>query len=266
MMGSMPLRKGRKDELKEQDNRIVLIGGEGVDVSVERTRRRRSSVAFVLESPTRLKITAPARMSFSTIESIMRRNERWLARQVALLRAAPPLYVSAQRLYVEGETIPYLGFALRIQVTHDPARKQGCRVAPRLLTVNLPDASEYGEPCARREAVRLEILLWLKRRSRQKLRRRLDIWAQRMQVSYADMSVGGAERRWGSCTSDNDIRLNWRLIMAPLALLDYVVVHELAHISHKDHSERFWALVARHLPDYRQSRERLRAIGDRLIL
>lgn len=263
MMGIMPLRKTRPDDL---DRRVIRIGDEDMDVSVERARRRRRSVAFVLESPTRLKVEAPERMSFSVIEGIMRRNERWLGRQVALLRAAPPLYVSAERRYVDGETIPYLGFALKLRVTSDAARRQGCGLSPRLLTVNLQDGEDYQDPRAREEAVRLEALLWLKRRAREKLRRRLDIWARRMGVAVAGLSVGGAERRWGSCGPENHIRLNWRLIMAPLPLMDYVVVHELAHVVHKDHSKRFWALVARYVPDFKRRREKLRAIGDRLVL
>lgn len=260
MMGSLSFFK------RKLDIRTISIDGVEVDVQVERSRRRRRSVAFVLESPTRLKVAAPERMSVSTIDSIMRRHERWLARQVALLRAAPPLYISAQRLFVEGETIPYLGFPLRLRIAHDPARRQGCALSPHCLTVNLPDEAEGASSHARHEAARLEVLLWLKRRARQKLQQRLDFWSGRMGLRYARMSVGGAERRWGSCTSGNDIRLNWRLIMAPLPLLDYVAVHELAHVAHKDHSKRFWDLVGQHVPDYKARRERLRSIGDRLVL
>ncbi|MER2520620.1 MAG: SprT family zinc-dependent metalloprotease [Bdellovibrionales bacterium] len=220
----------------------------------------------MLESPTRLKIAAPERMSFATIEALVRRHEHWLARQVSLLRSAPPLYISAQRSFVQGEIIPYLGFSLRLQITHDASQRQGCTLASHRLIVNWPDEDEYPQLYGRREAIRLEVLLWLKRRARQKLARRLDIWAQRMGARYARMSMGNAERRWGSCTSSNDIRLNWRLVMAPLPLLDYVVVHELAHVFHKDHSKRFWGLVGQFVPDYRARRNRLQAIGDRLVL
>ncbi len=263
---STAMRGFETEEGAEAEACAVPVGDSRLVIMVERSRRRSRSVAFVLESPTMLKVAAPERMSFATIEAIVKRHERWLARQVSLLRDAPPLYVSTQRLFVEGEAVPYLGFPLRLEITRDVSRRQGCLLAPHRLVVNLPDESEYAQSRARHEAVRLEVLLWFKRRARRKLQQRLDIWARRMGARYARMSMGGAERRWGSCTADNDIRLNWRLVMAPLSLLDYVVAHELAHVFHKDHSQRFWGLVEQFIPDYRARRNQLRVIGDRLVL
>jgi predicted metal-dependent hydrolase len=81
-----------------------------------------------------------------------------------------------------------------------------------------------------RAEVKLELTLALKKRARVKFKRRLDLWAGHMGLDYKKFVLADAERRWGSCSADNIIRLNWRLMLAPLALIDYVVVHELAHV------------------------------------
>ncbi len=71
-------------------------------------------------------------------------------------------------------------------------------------------------------------------------------------------------KRWGSCDSRGRIRLNWRIIQAPMRLVDYVVVHELVHLLHKNHTKEYWALLGRVMPDYEKRREELRRIGPRL--
>src|SRR4029077_7507444 len=109
---------------------------------------------------------------------------------------------------------------------------QGCRLWPRVMEVNIHGTDL--SPEARRQEVRLEIMLWLKKRAKEKLQKRADMWAEKLGIHYRKLIVSNAERRWGSCNAQNVIRLNWRLIIAPLPLLDYVAVHELAHIKHKD--------------------------------
>jgi predicted metal-dependent hydrolase len=78
--------------------------------------------------------------------------------------------------------------------------------------------------------------------------------------------VTDPERRWGSCSADNIIRLNWRLMLAPLPIIDYVAVHELAHVRHKNHAPRFWALVEKTLPEWRARRKILRTLEHSLML
>lgn len=83
-------------------------------------------------------------------------------------------------------------------------------------------------------------------------------WAQQMQVTYAKISVRQQAARWGSCSGKGNLNYNWKLALLPEALVDYVVVHELAHRREMNHSPAFWKLVEEQLPDYRERRERLR--------
>ena len=88
--------------------------------------------------------------------------------------------------------------------------------------------------------------------------------ATQMSVMPNDIWVGNAKSRWGSCSADKRIRYSWRLIMADEDIVDYVIVHELAHLIEMNHSKRFWAIVERYLPDYKDRRKRLRELQVRL--
>ena len=90
--------------------------------------------------------------------------------------------------------------------------------------------------------------------ARAKLEERLAHWSAKVGVDFGRVSVRDQKTRWGSCSSKGDLSFNWRLVFAPQAVLDYVVIHELAHRREMNHSKRFWAIVAEYSPDYREHR------------
>ncbi len=89
--------------------------------------------------------------------------------------------------------------------------------------------------------------------------------AVRISVEYRRIRIGGQRTLWGSCSPRGTLSFNWRLVLAPLEVLDYVVVHELCHLRVPNHSRRFWALVERHRPQWRQQRDWLRDYGPELL-
>ncbi|MGE3623788.1 MAG: M48 family metallopeptidase, partial [Bdellovibrionales bacterium] len=108
--------------------------------------------------------------------------------------------------------------------------------------------------------------LWYKKEARRVFTERTEFWSQITGLRPRSLTVGNPQRQWGSCSAANDIRLNWRLILAAPALLDYVIVHELCHIPHKNHSSRFWALVESFLPGCKALRRELHALDAGLTL
>lgn len=206
---------------------------------------------------------APMRASLSSIQSVMQKHTPWIMRRLAEFEKAaantpPPL------TFEDGDSMTYLGRNYKLTVTQNMKKPQGCRLLPHRMLVNLHTAGA-GEENLRKET-RLEILLWLKKRAKAKMQKRTDLWAKRLGVKYQRLVVANAERRWGSCSPENIIRVNWRLIMAPLAILDYVIVHELCHVRNKNHGPRFWAQVASAMPDWKSKRKHLHAIGGGLTL
>jgi predicted metal-dependent hydrolase len=89
--------------------------------------------------------------------------------------------------------------------------------------------------------------------------------AERLRVSYRRIRIGDQRTLWGSCSPSGTLSFNWRLVLAPLEVLDYVVLHELCHLRVADHSERFWRLVERERPRWRESRDWLREYGPELL-
>ncbi|MFH1542590.1 MAG: M48 family metallopeptidase [bacterium] len=93
----------------------------------------------------------------------------------------------------------------------------------------------------------------------QVIKQRLDLYAERFGLKYKKFSLSNARRRWGSCTSKGSIRINWRLINAPVEVLDYVIIHELMHLREPNHSSRFWRLVEERVANYRLHRKWLKS-------
>ncbi len=99
---------------------------------------------------------------------------------------------------------------------------------------------------------------WYKKEAKKIIAARVEWWAQRFCLAYQSVHITSANRRWGSCAPNDRLNFSWRLVMAPIAVIDYVVVHELAHITHKNHSRRFWDKVKAMYPDYKEAQAWLR--------
>jgi predicted metal-dependent hydrolase len=111
------------------------------------------------------------------------------------------------------------------------------------------------------EAVRRALTKWYRRLAGKRLPQRVEIYATRAGVACPPVLIRNQEKRWGSCSSKGELRFNWRIIMAPMSLVDYVVAHEVCHLEVRDHSPTFWRLLGTILPDYEERRARLRVKG-----
>ncbi len=242
----------------QNENGIVAIGDENVVFSVTRSRKRKRTVAFKMERDKTLTVLAPASASLGSLTRILQQRAAWIMQQLRRTESAPP-----ENAFCDGGHIIYLGHRYRLHVTRMPT-KSSCRLSPHAFHINLPNADL--SPQNLQQEIQLELTLWIKKRAKAKLKKRCDIWAQKMGVAYTKILVTNPKNRWGSCSADNIIRLNYRLLLAPLPLIDYVVAHELAHIPHKNHSARFWGYVARFMPDYHTRRQQLRRIESNLTL
>ncbi len=112
-----------------------------------------------------------------------------------------------------------------------------------------------------RENARKRLVKWLKENARQILTEVTERAAKEMGVTYRSVSVGSAKSRWGSCTYDNAVRYTFRLLYAPKEVIEYVAVHELAHVKHKNHSAAFWTEVEKYVPDWKRRRNWLKEHG-----
>ena len=223
------------------------------DSVITRSRKRRRTVALRIEPDGSVRVQAPLRTSLSWINAFVASKLDWIARQQKIIRERKSL--AALPLLDDGSMVPFRGQMLRLVIattSHNPIQY---REDQTLHLGLLPDLS----PAARQAEVRTELTLWYKKQARVVFQERLTHWAERLEVRPSRLVVTNPQRRWGSCNSKNEIRLNWRLIMAAPEILDYVVAHELCHISHKNHGRGFWRSLEAVMPDMKTRRQALRS-------
>ena len=211
-------------------------------------RSNRRTLALTLDRQGRLIAHAPLRMPLRTIEAFILEKQDWIARKRQELSAAGSR-MSGFSLE-EGGCIPYLGG--RVRISYDSVRR--ATMQDGVLT--LP---RTGRPAQ-------HVLNWLAEQARRELPAYVEKWAHRMQVYPTALSFGYAKARYGSMASDGRMRLNVALMHFPPQHIDYVVVHELAHRVHPDHSPAFHAYVESVLPDAGQLRKEMKTLSGYLTL
>ena len=219
-----------------------------IEKDYELRRSNRRTLALTLDRQGRLIAHAPLRMPLCTIEAFILEKQDWIARKRQELSAAESR-MSGFSLE-EGGCIPYLGGRLR--VSYGSVRRaeiqDGVLVLPRT-----------GRPAQ-------QVLNWLTEQARRVLPPYVEKWSRRMNVYPAALSFGYAKARYGSMTSDGRMRLNVALMHFPAQYIDYVVVHELAHRVHPDHSPAFHACVESVLPGAGQLRREMKNLSGYLTL
>jgi predicted metal-dependent hydrolase len=228
-----------------------IVRVDDLDIHIQVSDQRRT-VRLTVERDGSITAIVPPRLDRRALDKAVQAKRRWLYRKLADRQALgqwrPP------RQFISGEGFPYLGRSYRLLLVDQAA-------APvRLLRGRL----ELRRDCVE-DAVR-HLTRWYCRTGHPWLWRRLEPWADRMKVQIADLRVLPLGYRWGSCKPDGRVNIHWAVMQLPPDLVDYVLVHEVAHLLRPDHSTEFWRLVERAMLDYQTRRERLRRLGPDLWL
>jgi hypothetical protein len=226
----------------------LILGNEEISYLLLRSSRRRSIGLRI--DPSGLIVSVPARLPQHEMEKILAQRSAWiLARLDAMrIRATPPI------VWQTGQILPFLGSPIELSVEHGGARSK-LLLAEGVLRVFMP------EKCGP-DALASRVLQWYRREALAFFQHRVSAYARQLDVEVSRLSLSNARTRWGSCTSTGAIRLNWRLIKAPPPVIDYVVVHELAHRIEMNHSPAFWRTVEQACPDFSELRGLLKIHGS----
>jgi predicted metal-dependent hydrolase len=221
------------------------------------TRSTRARYARIEVDVDGVRVIVPERMPLREVAPFVAGKQRWIERTLRRYREAES---EAPRVRLaDGGSVPYLGRELELRVRVEPGRVRP-HVARRGDVLRV--AVGHRGPAA----VRAALERWYRRRARVEVAVRLDAAAARAGVHYAGLSIRGQRTRWASCSSRGAMSFNWRLLLAPVEILDYVVEHEVAHLEVPGHSRRFWSLVERRCPEYRRHERWLRRYGSTLRL
>jgi len=264
-----PAPVGEPDLRHPQASREALLDGRRVAFRLVRVRRR--SIGFVIDAHG-LTVRAAARVPLREIDAAVHAKRRWILARLAEQHERSARAAAARIVWRDGAEVDYLGG--KLSVVLDPTRAlagAGEEVVARRMAdplVLLDPAAEsmrerrlsVGLPRdAAPERIRDAVQSWLQREASRVFAERVAVYAERLGVQVRRLSLSSAATRWGSATSSGAVRLHWRLIEHPLATIDYVVAHELAHLREMNHSPRFWRIVESVVPDYREVRRRLRS-------
>ncbi len=220
-------------------------------------RSRRARRARIEVSAEGVEVVVPDGLPLRAVEPFVEEKRRWIERTLRRIREAEAEQPPPQ--LVDGGQVPYLGDQLTLEVHVEPGRTRAhvaCEGARLGVAVGAPGA----------EALRQALERWYRRRAREEVTSRLDPAVARANTSYSGLQIRGQRTRWASCSSTGAMSFNWRLLLAPAEILDYVVEHEVAHLEVHDHSDRFWSLLASRWPEYRHHEAWLRKHGQALRL
>ncbi|MGV3498705.1 MAG: M48 family metallopeptidase [Hydrogenophaga sp.] len=231
--------------------RLVRLRGCEVGYEFQRGKRRTIGLSVGAEG---LSVRAPRWSTFGEIEAVLHEKAAWVIDKLVEARERAERQARSRVRWADGAELPLLGEPVRLQL--DPAhgfsgRGAALDAVTRTLRIGLPHHASESQ-------IRDAAQAWLMRHARSVFTERLDHFAPQLGVRWTRLSLSNADTRWGSASADGRIRLNWRLVHLSMEMVDYVVVHELSHLRHMDHSPRFWDVVASVMPDHAERRRALK--------
>jgi len=214
-------------------------------------RSQRRSMALIIQPDGSLLVRAPLQATDQQVLNLVHQKEEWIrVTQEKVRRTVPKV---APRRFAEGETFLFKGNGYRLKLVNHARPTLSLGTCFQLDRAALPRAKEI-------------FTRWYRQQARQVIEGRVSLLAAGNGFHYEKIRISSARTRWGSCSAKGTLSFTWRLVMAPLPVIDYVVMHELVHLHEHNHSKSFWAKVAKLMPGYKQQMRWLKENGRLLTL
>ena len=218
-------------------------------VEVVRTKRKKTASIEIKDGLIRVLI--PNSLTDKRVNSLLEERASWINKKIRL-QAEMPSYKAKE--YVNGETFTYLGRNYRLKLVNTDTTTT--RLKNGYLEV----------PAQGEKAIHASLTDWYTSHALAKLQEKTRRYAKTLNVEPSSVTVKDYKSRWGSCSTSGDITYNWRVIMAPHRIVDYVVIHELCHLVEHNHSDKYWKQVESLVPDYRERRAWLKTNANTLAI
>ncbi len=235
-----------RNKLSLVDTGKTTLEGQPVSYTVKRSFRARC-VRLEVRRETGLTIIIPRFYELAQLPDLLREKRQWILGTLAKYDQVKLL--SADREVKSGDIIPYLGQELEVVKHQNYGKSDSVKMEQNRLIVTLKSANS-----------RLNQVLewWYRRQAETLIRDKIEESCARLGVTYGRLTIRGQRTRWGSCSQKGNLNFNWKLMMAPEAVISYVVIHELTHLKEMNHTKKFWKLVADRCPDWRKHRRWLK--------
>ncbi|WP_432663750.1 SprT family zinc-dependent metalloprotease [Wukongibacter baidiensis] len=229
----------------------IDVENRKIEFDVEYRKRKTMSIQIKREGM--VLVIAPKGLSKETIKEVVKSKGKWICKKLDEFKEIG--YKPENRSFVDGELFMYLGekYPLKIEL-HDGGIKR-----PDVMFFQ--DAIYIRTSKDDAELLKKAMEKWYRERCLATITERVEYYKHLVGKEPNKIRVKEQKKRWGSCTSRGDLLFNWRCIMAPLDIIDYIVVHEMCHLIHMNHSKEYWKTVEAVIPDYKERREWLKKYG-----
>lgn len=235
--------------------RTFVYGTKTIEYEVQRGSRKNVTITVSPNQTVIVKI--PKEMPEDEIESVVAKKAYWITQQQFLMKDIQ--VVEYQKDYVNGECFLYLGRRYMLELRLEEQIKTPYVKLYRgklIVTTNSRNS----------EIIRPALIRWYKERAQEIIERRISYYERVFEQKRGRIIIKEQKKRWASCGKNGDLMINWKIVMAPTSVIDYVIVHELCHLVHRNHSKDYWNEVGRVLPDYEQYKNWLMNHGIELKL
>lgn len=242
---------------KNVKKHILQTGENSIVYTVSRTGRK--TIGITINEKGDVKVSAPLFISEKEIIEVVRKKAAWITEKLNELKKRN--LNTAAREYVSGEKLLYLGSEYTLKVVEKEQYKPIVFMQDDNIIVYIPRGLPEE---SRKQVIKDSLVKWYKQCFNDIACKRVKKYSYNLMIISCRIVIKDQKTRWGSCSSKGNINLNWRLVMAPLYIIDYVIVHELCHMRFMNHSKDFWNLVESIVPNYRECRRWLRENGYNL--
>lgn len=223
-----------------------------MEIKIEKIiRSKRKTVALQITDDSTLIIRAPYNVSDKAIMKIVDKNREWIRKNKIKMEARDPKFTPKE--FVNGEGFLYLGRSYKLTIVDEQDLPLRFDNGFYLSKEALPQAKKI-------------FINWYRKAAYEKILERVEKYSKEGGFKYRKINITNSQRRWGSCSTNGNLNFSWRLIMAPLSVIDYVVVHELTHTQIKNHSKEFWVKIKLLMPDFERYSNWLKQNGYLLRL
>lgn len=231
----------------------IIFGHTKIKYEIRRGKRKKT-IALLVQPNTSVIVLSPQFLSETKIKQIVLKKAKWIIQKqdkIKKIRADIP-----KKEFVSGESFPYLGRQYRLKIARsDTLKNAPCKLIGGRFLIEIDRKSEDKNLSGH---VREKLAEWYRARAEEKIYERICKYAELLGKYPKKIMIRDQQRRWGSCSHSGIIRFNWKIIMVPLSVLDYIIVHELCHLTIRDHSDKFWNKLGSIIPDYKKKRHWLK--------
>ena len=222
----------------------ITLDGRTISYTIKRSPGIKY-LRIELRPRTGITVVVPGAFDIGQIPDLLETKKKWILSKLAKCARLQPPPAMAK----DGDMLPYLGRDLKLVILRNPGAED-VRMMDDALVVSLR-ASEDGNLAS-------ALVWWYRTQSDQIIKRTAEKLSTKMGLSYNRLIIRGQKTRWASCSQRGNLSFNWKLVMAPEPVIEYVIIHELAHLQEMNHSKQFWTLVAQHCPGWREHKKWLK--------